>query len=97
MSQKEVEKAEAQGLLDYFKIKTKVTTSNMMCFDFEGRIKKYDSPEAILEEWYPQRLAFYQKRKVCLFLVLYNVYRITWLASYRLLSNDSRTRLGLSR
>ena len=71
MSQKEVEKAEAQGLLDYFKIKTKVTTSNMMCFDFEGRIKKYDSPEAILEEWYPQRLAFYQKRKVCSFLVLY--------------------------
>ena len=68
MSPKEVEKAETQGLLDYFKINTKITTSNMICFDFEGRIKKYDSPEDILEEWYPQRLAFYQKRKVRCFV-----------------------------
>jgi hypothetical protein len=24
----------------------------MICFDFEGKIKKYDSPEEILEDFY---------------------------------------------
>lgn len=65
MSEKEVEKAEAQGLNEYFKLTTKISTSNMICFDFEGKIKKYTSPEEILEEFYPVRLAYYQKRKVC--------------------------------
>jgi hypothetical protein len=36
----------------------------MMCFNFEGKIQKYASPEEIIEEFYPQRLAYYQKRKV---------------------------------
>ena len=64
MSTKELEKAEAQGFLEYFKLTGKISTSNMILFDFEGKIKKYDSPEAILEEFYPVRLAYYQKRKV---------------------------------
>ncbi|KAJ7585672.1 DNA topoisomerase II [Mycena floridula] len=63
MSASEVEKAEKMGLVDYFKLRTKLTTSNMICFDFEGKIKKYDSPEEILEDFYPMRLAYYQKRK----------------------------------
>lgn len=65
MSQKELEKAEAQGFNEYFKLTTKINTSNMICFDPEGKIKKYNSPEQILEEFYPLRLAYYQKRKVC--------------------------------
>ena len=36
----------------------------MICFDFEGKIKKYNSPEEILEDFNPIRLAYYQKRKV---------------------------------
>ncbi|KAI0935640.1 hypothetical protein AcV5_004006 [Taiwanofungus camphoratus] len=63
MDPKHVEKAEAQGLLDYFKLTTKINTSNMICFDFDGKIKKYNSPEEIVEEFYPKRLAYYQKRK----------------------------------
>ncbi len=59
-----MEKAEEQGLLEFFKLTTKINTSNMMCFDFEGKIKKYSSPEEIIEEFYPLRLAYYQKRKV---------------------------------
>jgi len=30
----------------------------------EGKIKRYATPEAIIEDFYPARLAFYQKRKV---------------------------------
>ncbi|RDB28584.1 DNA topoisomerase 2 [Hypsizygus marmoreus] len=63
MGAKELERAEEQGLLEFFKLTGKLNTSNMICFDFEGKIRKYDSPEEILEEFYPMRLAYYQKRK----------------------------------
>lgn len=65
MNEKEVEKVMEQGIIEYFKLSSKISTSNMMCFDAEGKIKKYDSPEAIIEEFYATRLAYYQKRKVC--------------------------------
>lgn len=64
MSAKDLETAEAQGLHEFFKLTSKINTSNMICFDFEGKIKKYDSPEEILEDFYSVRLAYYQKRKV---------------------------------
>lgn len=64
MAAKELEKAEQQGLVEYFRLTSKINTSNMICFDFNGKIKKYESPEEILEEFYPMRLAYYQKRKV---------------------------------
>ncbi|PBL01342.1 type II DNA topoisomerase [Armillaria gallica] len=63
MNPKEMEKAEAQGFTEYFQLTTKISTANMICFDFEGKIKKYDSPEAIIEDFYPIRMAYYQKRK----------------------------------
>jgi DNA topoisomerase-2 len=64
MDAKELEKAEKQGLHEFFKLTSKLNISNMICFDFEGKIKKYDSPEEILEDFYSMRLAYYQKRKV---------------------------------
>ena len=64
MLQNDLEKAEEQGLEEFFKLVGKISTSNMMCFDFDGKIKKYNSPEEISEEFYPKRLAYYQKRKV---------------------------------
>src|ERR1700722_4831323 len=64
MEAKDVQKAEEQGLVEFFKLTSKINTSNMICFDFEGKIKKYRSPEEMLEEYYPVRLAYYQKRKV---------------------------------
>jgi DNA topoisomerase II len=63
MAAKDVEKAEAQGLTEFFKLTGKINTSNMICFDFEGKIRKYNSPEEIVDEFYPKRLAYYQKRK----------------------------------
>ncbi|KAM6498312.1 DNA topoisomerase, type IIA-like domain containing protein [Amanita muscaria] len=63
MNAKDVEKAEQQGLLEFFKLTGKINTSNMMCFDFDGKMKRYETPEEVLEEFYPVRLAHYQKRK----------------------------------
>ncbi|KAJ3755485.1 DNA topoisomerase II [Lentinula raphanica] len=63
MDAKELVKAEEKGLLEYFKLVSKVSTSNMICFDLDGKIRRYESPEAILEEFYPARLSYYQKRK----------------------------------
>ncbi len=63
MAAKEVEKAESQGLIEYFKLTSKINMSNMICFNFDGKIKKYNSPEEIIEEFYPKRLAFYQMCK----------------------------------
>ena len=70
MGQNDLEKAEAQGLTEFFKLTSKINTSNMVCFDFDGKIKKYNSPEEIIEDFYPKRLAFYQKRKVRVLSVL---------------------------
>jgi DNA topoisomerase-2 len=66
MTEKELDAAEAQGLEDFFKLNSKLSTSNMIAFDFSGKIRKYDSPETILQEFYPKRLAYYQERKVSL-------------------------------
>ncbi|EPQ61209.1 type II DNA topoisomerase [Gloeophyllum trabeum ATCC 11539] len=62
-SAQDLEKAEEQGLIEFFKLTTRINTGNMICFDFEGKIKKYNSPEEIIEEFYPVRLTHYQKRK----------------------------------
>jgi hypothetical protein len=35
----------------------------MVLFDDQGRIKKYDSPNEILEDFYALRLNLYKKRK----------------------------------
>lgn len=56
----------ASGLHAKFKLTTKVSTSNMMLFDSNGVIKKYDTPEEILKEFFHLRMAFYVKRKAAL-------------------------------
>ncbi|KAK7243530.1 hypothetical protein RIF29_38329 [Crotalaria pallida] len=52
-----------EGLLKKFKLTSTISTSNMHLFDAEGKIKKYDNPEQILEEFFPLRLEFYERRK----------------------------------
>lgn len=70
MNESQMERAEEVGLGDYFKLTSRFSTSNMMAFDFDGQIKKYDSPMQIIEEFYPVRLEYYQRRKVCFSLLL---------------------------
>ncbi|KAJ6573911.1 DNA topoisomerase II [Mycena vulgaris] len=74
MDAKQLEKAEEKGLIEFFKLTSKITTSNMICFDFDGKIKRYGSPEEILEDFYPVRLAYYQKRKDHLAAELQNIF-----------------------
>ncbi|XP_054812803.1 DNA topoisomerase 2 [Prosopis cineraria] len=52
-----------EGLLKKLKLTGTISTSNMHLFDAEGKIKKYDAPEQILEEFFPLRLEYYERRK----------------------------------
>ncbi|PSS09980.1 DNA topoisomerase [Actinidia chinensis var. chinensis] len=58
--------AKQEGLLKKFKLTTTISTSNMHLFDQNCVIKKYDTPEEILEEFFHARLEFYEKRKAIL-------------------------------
>jgi len=40
-----------------------------MLFDAEGKIKRYDSPEDIIQEFFDLRLQFYERRRVGLLQV----------------------------
>ncbi|KAF8750223.1 hypothetical protein HU200_012478 [Digitaria exilis] len=55
-----------EGLTKKFKLTTTLGTSNMHLFDSDGKIRKYDTPEQILEEFFNLRLEFYSKRKEAL-------------------------------
>jgi hypothetical protein len=46
-----------------------LAAGNMMLFDAEGHIKRYDSPEDILREFFDLRLQFYERRRVGLLQV----------------------------
>lgn len=65
MSEKEMKAAEADGLEKRFKISTQISTSNMVCFDLNGKIRKYSSPEEILSDFFHKRVEYYGLRKVC--------------------------------
>jgi len=51
------------ALHDVFKLRRHVPETNLVCFDRQGKMKKYESPMAILEEWYYVRLQYYTLRK----------------------------------
>ncbi|RUS24113.1 DNA topoisomerase [Jimgerdemannia flammicorona] len=63
MDEDQIRKAEEEGLAKRFKMTSQISTSNMVCFDMEGRIRKYSSAESILTDFYDLRLSYYQKRK----------------------------------
>jgi hypothetical protein len=42
---------------------------NMMLFDAEGKIRRYETPEQIVQEFFDLRLSFYAKRKAALLKV----------------------------
>jgi len=65
-SEKHMQEALAEGLVNKFKLTKTVSTSNLVAFDPEGRINKYASVNDILKEFYYIRLKYYQERKVLL-------------------------------
>jgi len=56
----------APGLESRLKLTTKVSTSNMVLFDAGGKIKKYESAEAILLDFFALRVEFYARRRAAL-------------------------------
>lgn len=65
LTEKGMAQALAEGLETKFKLVNYINTTNMVAFDPQGRIRKYNTPEEILTEFFHLRLEYYQKRKVC--------------------------------
>ncbi|KAF9155958.1 DNA topoisomerase 2 [Linnemannia schmuckeri] len=63
LTEDQMRRARQEGLESKLKLTSTVTTSNMVCFDPEGRIKKYNSTEEIVQEFFDLRLQFYRRRK----------------------------------
>jgi len=55
--------AERKGLEKTFHLKSSISTNNMMMFTHEGKLKKYSTPEEVIEDFIPVRLEIYRKRK----------------------------------
>ena len=52
-----------EGLEKALKLTSSLATSNMVCFDVNGKIKKYETPQEIISDFYDLRLSYYMKRK----------------------------------
>ncbi|KAF8771269.1 DNA topoisomerase 2-alpha-like [Argiope bruennichi] len=63
MTPDKFQQARNQGLHKAFKLQTSISLSSMVLFDHLGCLRKYDSPEQILKEFYEVRFALYEKRK----------------------------------
>lgn len=61
---KNLEKIEKIGIAKAFKLTNNMSTRNLVCFDKDGVLKRYNSPEEIIREFYDLRLDYYEKRKV---------------------------------
>ena len=64
LDEKHMKTAVAGGFEERFKLNKTIATSNLVAFDLQGRIRKYEKVEDILEEFYEYRLNMYTKRKV---------------------------------
>lgn len=63
MSAQKLAEAEAAGLHKVFKLQTSLSCTNMVLFDHVGFLKKYESAEEILREFFELRLHYYSLRK----------------------------------
>ncbi|TDZ40567.1 DNA topoisomerase 2 [Colletotrichum spinosum] len=82
MDDKHVKDVMTDGLMERFKLTKQVATSNLVAFDTNGQIRKYEKVEDILEEFFLYRLDMYAQRKKH-WLGVYH-------ADYRKLSEQAR-------
>jgi DNA topoisomerase II len=82
MEEKHMNKALEEGLLEKFKLQKSVATTNLVAFDTNGQIRKYEKVEDIMEEFYGYRMKMYSDRKAY-WLKVYH-------ADYRRLKNQYR-------
>lgn len=64
MTQHGMKVIETEGLEKGLKLSSLLSTSNMVLFNAHGKLRKYSTPEEILEDFYDVRYTYYQKRKV---------------------------------
>lgn len=57
-------KGTVEELAEKFKLFKTIGTTNLVAFDLQGRIRKYEKVEDILEEYYHFRMSMYTSRKV---------------------------------
>ncbi|KAK1619077.1 hypothetical protein QYE76_024594 [Lolium multiflorum] len=67
LSEENMNIAKQEGLEKKFKLTSTLGITNMHLFGPDGKIRKYETPEEILEEFYTLRLDFYERRKKALF------------------------------
>src|SRR5699024_2959950 len=63
MSEDNLRKSLDGGMHKTFKIQSTLSTTSMVLFDGNGCLKKYDTPEDILRDFFPVRMEHYVKRK----------------------------------
>ncbi|XP_029428608.1 DNA topoisomerase 2-alpha [Rhinatrema bivittatum] len=63
MTEQKLAEAEAVGLHKVFKLQTSLTCNSMVLFDHMGCLKKYESVQDILKEFFDLRLRYYSLRK----------------------------------
>ncbi|KAK5660493.1 hypothetical protein OQA88_13041 [Cercophora sp. LCS_1] len=63
LEEKHMKAALTEGLLEKFKLTKAIGTTNLVAFNTQGRIHKYENPEEIMEEYYGYRMAMYAARK----------------------------------
>ncbi|XP_066940662.1 DNA topoisomerase 2-alpha isoform X2 [Macrobrachium rosenbergii] len=66
MSPEKYQKALDEGIHKVFKLQGSLGTTSMVMFDHNGVLRKYDSVEDIMREFFELRLKFYGKRKAYL-------------------------------
>ncbi|XP_073354930.1 DNA topoisomerase 2-like [Aegilops tauschii subsp. strangulata] len=63
LSEQNMNVATREGLEKKFKLTTTIETTNMHLLDSDGKIRKYNTPEDILKEFFKLRLEYYWRRK----------------------------------
>jgi DNA topoisomerase-2 len=67
MTEANLRAAEQEGFEKRFRLSSTLSTGNMVCFDLNGKIRKYSSAEEILQDFFHKRLEYYGLRKVRFF------------------------------
>lgn len=63
MRKSQLHRIQSSGLETFFKLRKSLPTTNMHAFDDQHRIRKFESPQAIVDAYFPIRLQLYYDRK----------------------------------
>ena len=55
-----------EAVIKKFGLRTTLSVANLVLFDFEGKIRRYEDEREILKEWYGHRLTLYEDRRAFL-------------------------------